>query len=94
VVRDRDTFYLLYSWKGSGNQRDRFFALLHRLNGVLATYKADDRLRLLATAEIISQDEVTFACPFAARLNALAARDGDTTQNFRWVSECQRMCML
>jgi hypothetical protein len=80
VVRENDVFYLLYSWKGSGNQRDRFFDLLTRLKAVLATYQPSSRLaanrnqRVLAS-EIISKDEVIVSCPFAARLGAIADTD-------------------
>lgn len=79
VVRENDVFYLLYSWKGSGNQRDRFFDLLARLKAVLATYQPNSGLvakhsqRVLAS-EIISKEEVIVSCPFAARLDAIGAR--------------------
>ena len=39
VVREDETFFLLFAWRGTGNQRDRFFELLARLKAVLATYQ-------------------------------------------------------
>lgn len=84
VVRENDTFYLLYSWKGSGNQRDRFFDLLTRLKAVLATYQPSsssiggaNRSQRVLASEIISKDEVIVSCPFAARLGAIGGALAD-----------------
>jgi hypothetical protein len=91
VVRENDVFYLLYSWKGSGNQRDRFFDLLARLKAVLATYQPNSGLvakhsqRVLAS-EIISKEEVIVSCPFAARLDAIGARFAESAESVQQFS--------
>eukprot|EP00300_Choanocystis_sp_HF-7_P034503 c47298_g1_i1.p1 GENE.c47298_g1_i1~~c47298_g1_i1.p1 ORF type:complete len:293 (+),score=49.36 c47298_g1_i1:50-928(+) len=67
VVREGGRYYVVASWKGSGDQQARFFDLFARLQDAVAPTTAP------IGDEIVSATEVTHIRPFASRLQTLAA---------------------
>eukprot|EP00762_Andalucia_godoyi_P001695 ANDGO_07184.mRNA.1 hypothetical protein AMSG_08103 len=74
TIAEDNVYYLLLSWKGTGNQRARFFEFMHRVNDAvhdckLLVTRSDEAttLRKRPPKEIISMHEASLRTPFANR---------------------------
>ena len=73
VVRENETYYILASWKGAGDQKARFFELFAALSTALRTAPGPLPSPGGRDTELISRNESTLITPFASRLRSLAA---------------------
>jgi hypothetical protein len=85
VVRENDVFYLLYSWKGSGNQRDRFL-ICSRASRPCSPPISPIAASLPSTVNVclplksFPRRRFIVSCPFAARLDAIGARFAESAE--------------
>eukprot|EP00004_Rigifila_ramosa_P023573 TRINITY_DN6635_c0_g1_i1.p1 TRINITY_DN6635_c0_g1~~TRINITY_DN6635_c0_g1_i1.p1 ORF type:complete len:256 (-),score=42.43 TRINITY_DN6635_c0_g1_i1:73-840(-) len=74
VVRERDRYYKICSWRGLGNQQRRFLALFRQLKQAQQSTwvtPASFQKRTI-DEEIVTREEVTLISPFKERLQRLA----------------------
>lgn len=89
VVRERNRYHQISSWKAQGAQRDRFMELFARLQCAYERHRGEGHEgRGVRSVEIIGKDEIALITPFSKRLNRLAYRPKGIA-NARGVSEVQ-----
>jgi len=72
VVKEGNQFYKIFSWKGKGNQKERFLKLFNALTRQIEKWRtALIPSTLLMNTKIVSKEEFTLIGPFTARLKAL-----------------------
>eukprot|EP01099_Mayorella_cantabrigiensis_P008131 TRINITY_DN7496_c0_g1_i1.p1 TRINITY_DN7496_c0_g1~~TRINITY_DN7496_c0_g1_i1.p1 ORF type:complete len:335 (-),score=74.90 TRINITY_DN7496_c0_g1_i1:176-1180(-) len=76
VVKERDQYYQIFSWKGRGQQKERFLKLFQTLSDELAKFQKQSRSRrrIEQLTEIISKKELILISPFSGRINNMKAR--------------------
>ncbi|KAL6050887.1 hypothetical protein QOT17_019539 [Balamuthia mandrillaris] len=74
VVKEGNQFYQIFSWKGNGNQRERFLKLFVTLQKELMKWQARTqtaKIKNWTSTEIVSKKEVNLISPFRHRLKIL-----------------------
>jgi len=71
IVKEGDQYYSIISWKGKGDQKDRFSRLFENLQKELSKWQNVSKKLSLSNFEIVTLEEITLVCPFIARLRAL-----------------------
>lgn len=77
VVKERDQYYQIFSWKGRGQQKERFLKLFQTLREELFRYQKQslrNRRKVDQLTEIISKKELILISPFSGRINNIRNR--------------------
>jgi len=95
VVKEGNTYYLMFSWKGQGSQKERFYRFFVELQQELMKWKLRNNQEFFSldgtknnkndefvSTEIVSQKEINLLSPFARRLELLnVGRDDERDGN-------------
>eukprot|EP01126_Amoeba_proteus_P041926 TRINITY_DN4530_c0_g1_i1.p1 TRINITY_DN4530_c0_g1~~TRINITY_DN4530_c0_g1_i1.p1 ORF type:complete len:298 (+),score=50.27 TRINITY_DN4530_c0_g1_i1:167-1060(+) len=72
VVKEKDTYFTIFSWKGSGQQRNRFLNLFKTLDMELQKVQREIYVPVeRIDAKIISNEEAVLLSPFLSELKQL-----------------------
>jgi len=100
VIKEGPRFYQIFSWKGKGNQKDRFLKLFVTLQNELSKWQSRSRQYYVlarqlqetsnTTSEIVSKKEINLLSPFTNRIQQLGRLDNriGTGANRKTTSLC------
>jgi hypothetical protein len=95
VVRENNDYFLIFSSRGKGNQKERFLELFTSLQEELARYQARMYPPLLSSralpSEIVSKQEFMLIGPFTARLRLLSEQR--RTHDSETLSRARPLCI-
>jgi len=76
VVRENNQFYQIFSWKGKGNQKERFKRLFKTLKKTVKEVQRKNGLKIpKMNSEIVSTKERNFIGPFSDRLKQISSTE-------------------
>jgi len=82
VVKEDNLYHQIFSWKGEGNQKDRFFKLFATLQKDLAKWQSYAPIQPkedFTYTEIVTQKELNLISPFTQRLQVLSSTQKTNT---------------
>jgi len=83
IIKEGDQYYAVISWKGKGNQRDRFSRLFEALQKELSKWQTASKKPSSTNCEVVTLEEITLVCPFMARLRALRPNSSSQYSNYK-----------
>jgi len=76
VIRENNQFYQIFSWKGKGNQKERFKRLFKTLKKTVKEVQKKNGFTLpKMNSEIVSTKERNFIGPFSDRLKQISSTE-------------------